>query len=343
MKFVAGVLSGGKGERFWPLSREDNPKQFLKIFGNKSLIEETFHRLNRMKEVDEIFFISNSRFEEKLKSLFPDTFLILEPVGRNTAPACAAANEYALRKYGDCILAIFPSDHYLEGENEFTETIKKAKHLAEKGFIVTIGIKPDRPETGYGYIEKGIEIDAGAYSVRKFHEKPDRETAEKYLLSGNFYWNAGMFIWHVRTFDRALKAYMPDFYQDLKNTKIPEDIGLLYERAPEISVDYAIMEKADNIAVVEGTFLWEDLGSFPSLANILTSDSYGNIIKGEMAFDECENSILISEGPIIAALGLKDMIVVSTKDVVLVIPKSEAQKVKKLREILRAKNNTELL
>ena len=343
MGFVSCVLCGGKGERFWPLSRDENPKQFLQIVGEGTLIEQTVKRLEKIPGNKEVFLISNSRFREKLDSMFPRTFKILEPIGRNTAPACAVANEYAIRKYGEIILGIFPSDHYIRENEIFIETMEEAKTLAQNGYIVTIGMKPTRPETGYGYIERGEKIGVKSYKAVKFHEKPDRETAQRYISSGKFYWNAGMFVWRTDVFDEAVKKFMPDFYKVLKEYNIPEELDKIYEEAPEISVDYAIMEKTDNIAVVEGEFFWEDLGSFPSLFNVLHSDEKGNIVLGDAVVSDCTNSLFIQRGPVIAAYGLSDVIVISTNDIVLVIPMSEAQNVKKLRAIFKERGLEKLL
>ena len=343
MSFVAGVLCVGKGERFWPLSRDENPKQFLRIAGEGTLIEQTVKRLQKVPETKEIFLISNSRFKDRLDSMFPGMFKILEPVGKNTAPACAVANEYILRKYGEIILGIFPSDHFIREDEIFIEAVEEAKGLAQKGYIVTIGMKPTRPETGYGYIERGEKIGKRSYKAIKFHEKPDRETAEKYISSGNFYWNAGMFVWRTDVFDESVKKFMPEFYKVLKESKLPEELDKIYKEAPEISVDYAVMEKADNIAVVEGEFFWEDLGSFPSLFKVLNADEKGNIILGDAVVSECRSSLFIQRGPVIAAYGLSDIIVISTDDVVLVIPMSEAQNIKKLRAILKEKGLEKLL
>ncbi|MGB9824150.1 MAG: mannose-1-phosphate guanylyltransferase [Candidatus Hydrothermia bacterium] len=342
MNFVAGILSGGKGERFWPLSRDDHPKQFLKIAGNKTLIEMTYERIRKIPDCSEIVLISNKKFEEKLKFLFPDASLILEPVGKNTAPACAVANEYVMRKYGKAVLGIFPSDHYILEDENFVEDISHGIKLAEEGYIVTVGIKPDRVETGYGYIEIGERIDERGFKALKFHEKPDPDTAKKYVESGRFFWNAGMFIWRVDIFDMALKNNLPEFYEILKSCSL-DDLSSIYEKAPSISVDYAIMEKEKNIAVVEASFSWEDLGSFPSLKKVVSQDDLGNVIHGNVAYHNCEDCVIIGDGPLVAAYGLKDIVVVSTRDVVLVIPKEEAQNVKKLREILKEKGLVHLL
>ncbi len=331
MNFVAVILCGGKGERFWPLSRDQNPKQFLKIKGEKSLMELTVERLMRVEGLEEIILISNERFMDRLEKMFPEATKIYEPVGKNTAPACAVSNEYLKRKYGDTIVGVFPSDHYIENEELFFSAIKEGKRLAKGGNIVTIGIKPTRPETGYGYIERGEPLSPKSYKVIKFHEKPDRETAEKYIKTGNFYWNAGIFLWSTTTFDEAVKSFLPEFYTILKEKDPGKDLKDIYNLAPEISVDYAIIEKAKNIAVVEGEFFWEDLGSFPSLERIWTKDESGNITIGTCVTLECKNSIFIQNGPIITGFGLDSFIVVSTPDVVLIIPKEYAQKVKDLR------------
>jgi mannose-1-phosphate guanylyltransferase len=342
MNFVAGILSGGKGERFWPLSRDDNPKQFLKIAGDKTLIEMTYERIRKIPGCSEIVIISNKKFEGKLKFIFPDASLILEPVGRNTAPACAVANEYVMRKYGNAVLGIFPSDHYIIEDENFVEDISHGIELAKEGYIVTVGIKPDRVETGYGYIEIGERVDEKAFKALKFHEKPDPDTAKKYLESGRFFWNAGMFIWRVDIFDQSLKNHLPEFYEILKASKL-DNLFSIYEKAPSISVDYAIMEKEKNIAVVEASFSWEDLGSFPSLKKVISQDNLGNVIHGNVVYHNCEDCVILVDGPLVAAYGLKDIVVVSTRDAVLVIPKEEAQNVKKLREILKEKGLDHLL
>jgi len=342
MDFVGVILAGGKGERFWPLSRESHPKQFLRIGSERTLIEETVERVKGIPHLAEVVIVSNHKFREKLEELFPKETKILEPVGKNTAPACALANEYVLRKYGDSLIGVFPSDHFIREKDFFVKDISKALKLAEDGFIVTIGIKPDRPETGYGYIEISQKISDGSYMVKRFHEKPDRETAIRYLQTGNFFWNAGMFIWKASVFDKALAENLPDFYQVLKSSPI-ENLNLIYEKAPSISVDYAIMEKVKNMAMVEASFLWEDLGSFPSLEKIYPLDEKANVGVGKVVFQECEGCIFWGEGPLVTGHGLKDLIIVSTSDVVLVIPKEYAQDVKKLREILKEKGFSSLL
>ncbi len=334
MKLVACILSGGKGERFWPLSRDSNPKQFLRITGGKMLIEETYERVKRIPDLAEVIFASNEKFGDRLRTLFPDATLILEPVPKNTAPACGVVNEYALRKYGEVIIGVFPADHYIESVDNFYEDITHGIDWAKKGHIVTLGIKPDRVETGYGHIEIGERVSHKAFKVLRFHEKPDFETAKQYLDSGRFFWNAGMFLWRTDVFDYALKKHLPEFYEILKREDI-SNLSSLYEKTPNISVDYAIMEKERNIIVVEASFKWEDLGSFPSLKKVLQTDSKGNLSLGSVVCEECANSIFIGNGPLVVVYGLNDIIVVSTEDVVLVIPVKEAQNIKKLREALK--------
>lgn len=339
MYFVGAILAGGKGERFWPLSREKNPKQFLKIVGDKELIEMSYERVAGVVREGEIIFVTTKVLEDEVKKRFPSSKVIAEPVGRNTAPACAVANRYARDKYGDCIVGVFPADHYVKEVDRFVNTLKIGIKWAEKGYFVTLGIKPTRPETGYGYIERGEELEDRVFNVVKFHEKPKREVAEKYLKSGRFYWNSGIFLWRTDIFENALKEHLPELYKLIEEHGIEgEGLYKVYENAPSISIDYGIMEKIDNMVVVETDFFWEDLGSYPALERILDKDEEGNIFLGEVVSLDSENNIAISKDGVIALLGVKDLVVVKTSDAVLVMPKEKSQDVKKILKILREKN-----
>lgn len=339
MDFIGAILSGGKGERFWPLSRGRNPKQFLKIVGDKELIEMTYERIKGVVSKGEIIFVTTKVLEDEIKKRFPFSKVIAEPVGRNTAPACAVANRYARDKYGECIVGVFPADHYVKEVDRFVNTLKIGIKWAEEGYFVTLGIKPTRPETGYGYIERGEGLEDRVFKVVKFHEKPEREIAEKYLRSGRFYWNSGIFLWRTDIFEKALKEHLPELYKLIEKHGIEgEGLYKVYEKAPSISIDYGIMEKIHNMVVVETDFFWEDLGSYPALERILDKDEEGNIFLGEVVSLESNNNIAISKDGIIALLGVKDLVVVKTSDAVLVMPKEKSQEVKKILKILKEKN-----
>lgn len=332
----ASIIAGGRGERFWPLSRARKPKQFLKIRGDKSLLELTYDRIEPIFPSGNISVITRREYAEMIRSLLPDTVVLEEPVGKNTAPACFFAAWWVERQNPEGIVVTFPSDHWIEGENEFRETLLAGVELAERDFLVTFGIKPKRPETGYGYIERGepVEVngDIKAFRVKEFKEKPTREKAEEFLRSESFYWNSGMFVWRARTLLDAFKVYAPQFFELLKEIDLEkrEDIEKFYSGVPEISIDYLIMEKAKNRAVVEATFRWEDLGSFASLASVLKADSLGNYAAGTNFVIDAKDNVLVSDRGLVAVLGVEGLAVVHTPDVTLIVPLKYAQRVKEI-------------
>ena len=325
---VPVILAGGKGERFWPLSKEGRPKQLVK-FGERTLLEEAYLRAKLLGEP--ILVLTSKEIEAKVRELLPEAEVVAEPVGKNTAPACYYAARWALREVGDATLVVMPSDHVIKDREGFARTARFAARLAEEAYLVTFGVKPTRPETGYGYIERGEPLleegELKAYRALKFHEKPKREVAEEYLRSGRFYWNSGMFVWKARVFAEAVERYAPEVARAL-----PEDLDLerFYGAAPSISVDYAVMEHAERLAVVEARFDWEDAGSFASLFRVFPADERGNVRWGEAVVIDVENSVLVAEGGVVAALGVEGLVVVHTPDVTLVLPVSEAQRVKEL-------------
>ncbi len=337
----AGVMAGGKGERLWPLSRESHPKQFLKIGRKKTLIELTVERLENLVPPENIFFITTEKLRKKFEEYFPDYHKLYEPVGKNTAAACAFVAQVVQQVAGDnAIIFMVPADHVIVDLEGFKKTVEFATDVARKGFLVTLGIIPDRPETGYGYIERdGIlqeKEDLKAFKVKKFHEKPSREKAIEYLRSGNFYWNSGMFAWRVGDIMNAFKMYMPGLYALLEKYDLTktEDILAFYGEVEETSIDYGIMEKAKNIAVVEALFDWEDVGSFSSFDRVVETDENENVIIGDAVVLGGRKNIVVSSGGLVAIYGVEDMVVIHTQDVTLVIPREEAQNVKKLlREV----------
>ncbi len=334
------VLAGGKGERLWPLSRENLPKQFLDVNG-KSLFQLTLERVRELVPVEQTIVITRKSLEklvlnhlngEKIKVIF-------ETVGKNTAPAIAIAAKWVFEKDQNGILLVLPSDHLIRDTKNFKKTIEIAIEVARLNYLVTIGISPTRPETGYGYIEvmKPLPDFEGAFVVRRFTEKPDLETAKKFVQSGRHFWNSGMFVYPVSQLLEEFKTHQPLIYQLLEEVDFsnPTTIDTFYQNVINISVDYAIMEKSRKIAMVVSQFDWEDLGSLESFRNILLEVD-ANFCRGNVVTVDSKNNILISENnSIIATYGVNNLIIVHTKDVTLVIPRDQAQNVKELLKKLR--------
>ena len=339
MRTLGVIMAGGKGERFWPLSREKHPKQFLKIKGDKELIENTFERIK--KGFDEVLIVTTRVLENKVKERFPGVKVIAEPIGKNTAPCAAISTKFA-KEHGFDIVALFPADHYIDGIEGFLDNVRVAINMAERGFISTIGIKPTRPDTGFGYIERGASLEKGVYRVLKFHEKPDRGLAESYLESGRFYWNAGMFFWRVDIFFSELEKHAPDIFQPIDRYDLG-DIETIYMEVPSISIDYALLEKTDKTVVVESKFFWEDLGSYLALERVIDKDENENIIIGDAALLDANGNIVVAQDGIVAALGVENIVIVHTKDVTLVLPKERSQEVKRIVKLLREQNKEQYL
>lgn len=331
MKLYAAVLCGGKGERFWPRSRMSNPKQFIPMVGRNSLTQETSTRIKPLCPVSRQLFVTPARFapivREQLK-VKPDN-LILEPVGRNTAPAIALAAAYLHHRAPDATMVVLPADHLIENRSEFLKCVSLAVELAQQGLLLTFGIPPGRPDTGYGYVQLGNRIasrgEVAAHRVLGFREKPDVLTAQQYLRQGSYVWNSGMFVWRADNFLRAVQRYMPEFYAGLERfgktigrRTEPQALKRLYARAPAISVDYAIMEKATNIAAVRATFDWDDVGSWPALARHTRPDEAGNVVRGLAVLKGCSGCVVDSDAGLLALLGTKDLVVVRSGDGLLV-------------------------
>ncbi len=341
MKTYSIILAGGKGERFWPISRRKKPKQILNIFTGKPLVLEAYERA---KKFGEVIVITSKEIEGVLKEILPDDArIIAEPVGKNTAPAIYWIARMEHIKDED-ILFVSPSDHIIGNIPTFVEAVKRGINYASKGYLMVFGIKPTRPESGYGYIEAGEKLDENVYRVEKFYEKPSVKKAEEFIRKGNFFWNSGMFVFSKKTILKAFEKYAPDIVKAYESSNNMEDF---YHSVIDISIDYAIMEKADNIAVVKADFYWEDAGTYTALERIYNPDETGNYTfkgdKGNIVTKKAKGNIIYAEDGIVAAYGVKDMIIVHTKDATLVIPKKHAQKVKELVEELKKKHLTEYL
>ena len=340
------ILAGGSGSRLWPLSRDEYPKQLLSFDESESLLQKTFRRLKAFSKPSEIVTITNIKHYQnirlQLNKIDKDNIVLGEPLGKNTAPAIASALEY-FKQTGttDDIVLIVPSDHLIKNIDGFNKTVEKGKVLAEQGYIVTFGIKPSYPETGYGYIKINGKLSDG-YKVEKFVEKPDSETAKKYLESGEYYWNGGIFMGKISTFLSEIQKYASDIYKRLPELDFSNDLVikyLAYDKMPSISIDYAVMEKSDKIALVELLSDWNDLGSWQSLYNVKEKDSNGNVLTGKVVVDKVKNSFIYSQKEIVAVSGLEDIILVETEDAIMACKKTESQNVKRLYEKLKAQSS----
>lgn len=359
MHVTAVIMAGGKGERFWPKSRTNLPKQFLNISGNKSMLQMTIVRLERLIDIADIYIVTNELYAELISAQIPHlppNNIIIEPIGRNTAPCVGVASLLIEQKYDDSMMIVLPSDHIIKDEDGFEQIIKSSLAVCDKGDnLVTLGIGPTYPETGYGYIESAGEIERvnglEVHRVSRFVEKPDAVTAQKYLDAGNFYWNSGIFVWRTSVIRGLIREYMPDLHDVLETIQagsqmrgIHEVIRSEFYKMPDQSIDYGIMEKAPNIYVIPCVFGWDDVGSWTSLERINDLDENGNVIRGNILNLHTKRCIIESNnGKLIATLGVEDLIIVDTEDVTLICAKDKAQEVKSLLKELRAQKREQYL
>ncbi len=339
------IMAGGVGSRFWPASREERPKQFLDILGvGKSLIRLTFERFLKLCPVEHIFIVTNKRYAGLVKEHLPelgDNQILMEPSRNNTAP-CIAYTAFKLQALDpQANLVVAPSDHIILKEEAFIDTLQRGlAFTAQRDALLTLGIQPTRPDTGYGYIEVGQEASGdGPQKVDAFREKPDRATAEEYLAQGNYYWNAGIFVWRVESLLRAFERQAGEIYRilgegaDHYNTAGEQAfIDRVYPTTPSISVDYAIMEKADNVYTIPSDFGWSDLGTWASLYAESPKNEAGNVLQGNRIHTvDTKGSLLRAPGDkLLVVGGLEDYIIVDEGDVLLIWPKSREQEVKRV-------------
>jgi len=352
-KIVSFVMSGGVGSRLWPLSREDNPKQFHDLAGQGSMLAKTLRRLAaRPAGATPVYLIASEKHSRRVHADLGAIDVagggaIFEPLGRNTATAVAIATLQTLEAHGDALMLVVPSDHEISTETQFWQTVEEGVPAALERRIVVFGIKPTQPETGYGYIE--VASGGAVRDVSRFVEKPDLATAERYVASGDFYWNTGIFLFRAGAMRDAFRKLRPDIWDtaeaafaaatsDLSGRYMPPD---LYEAIPSESIDYAVMEKASGIAMVPAGFRWSDLGSWQSLLDVSPADENGNVILGDVVAIDCENSYLRSDGSLLSAIGLKNVAIVSTPDATFVAPVSHSQNVKKIVEQLEKSGRLE--
>ncbi|QIA08011.1 mannose-1-phosphate guanylyltransferase [Draconibacterium halophilum] len=352
------IMAGGSGTRFWPSSKTVKPKQYLNIFGDKSLLQDTIERFATFTKKENIYIVSSAtqaKILEEQTPMLPKENLIYEPIGRNTLPCIGLAAMYAERENQDGVMVVSPSDHLIKNNALFEDTVLAAAKIAnERDGIVTLGITPTYPATGYGYVKTAEDITGDEkikqFKVERFVEKPDEATATNYLKQGGFYWNSGLFVFKVSVFLKAVEQFAPDLYADLRkiqadlgNPGYPETLDTIYRAVESISVDYGIMEHAKNIYLVEGNFDWNDLGSWESVYQTDEKDENGNAGKGEAIFLDSNNSYVSTDDGLVAVVGLDDVIVVRDGNTTLVCKRDNAEDIKKIVEQLKAKNKSEYL
>ncbi len=328
----AVIMAGGRGERFWPAGRKNKPKQLLPLIGEHTMIEETVQRLFPLIAPERVLVITNVAYVERIRDLLPIPAenVIGEPVGRDTAPCVALAAALVARCDSEATMILLPADHVIRPAKIFQETLLAAAEQAQSGALVTLGITPTFPATGYGYIQAGEDVSPGFKQVVAFKEKPDAATAEKFFLDGNFKWNSGMFIWRVDAIIREFHKYVPALAEKLDAWRNGADYTQDFAECEKISIDYAIMEKAENVLVGEAPFYWNDLGSWSSLRTVLPLDDSGNAIRGEAITLDAANNVLITDDCLLGVIGLNDIAVVKSGNGLLVCSLSKEQDVKKL-------------
>jgi len=356
------IMAGGSGTRFWPLSRHLFPKQLLRIGGEQTLIQQTMQRVAGCAKPSHVLISTNGAQAELIKGQLADwkddlkDNYVLEPEGRNTAPAIALAAVEILARDPEALMLVVPADHVVTGQRDFEAAVKLASQLASDGYLVTFGIEPIRPETGYGYIKPNSNVVLGkqgklrGYRVQKFVEKPNAAKAAQYLKAGHYFWNSGMFVWRAATILEEIRRYQPgvaktmDWIRELKTVGAARQaIDDAYRAVPSVSIDNGVMEQSSKSAVVPVSFTWSDVGSWGSLDEVAAKNKSGNVMTGRVVDIESANSIVYADRRVVATIGLRDMVVVDTPDATLVCPKSRAQDVKKIVDILKQQQAPEHL
>jgi mannose-1-phosphate guanylyltransferase len=347
------IMAGGRGERFWPLSRTNRPKHLLPVVGHEAMLRQTLDRIGNLVPKDRIMIITNREQESAIRELCPDLDagnIVAEPIGRDTAAAVALAALVVRRKNPDATFAMLPADHVIHDQCGFRDCLADAFRIAESSAIlITVGVSPTHAATGYGYIERGEALpgweDAGAYVVRRFVEKPDQQRAESYLKQGTFYWNAGMFVWQVKAIEASLKTHCGQLFAAMgvlsglldSGRSMEDALDSVYPDLPRISIDFAVMEKAAEVATLSARFDWDDVGEWPAVARHCEADAAGNALVGHALVRDGKGNLVFNDGArVTALLGVEDLIVVHTADATLVCHKSRAQEIKAIVKALEA-------
>jgi mannose-1-phosphate guanylyltransferase len=347
-------MAGGSGTRFWPLSRARLPKQFLALATKRPLITETLARVEGVAAAKDCLVVcgaAHAKLVQKALPKLPKRNILVEPVARNTAPAIALATAHVARRSPEGVVVVVPSDQHVAHVSAFQASLAQAVDVARTGSIVTLGIRPTRPETGYGYIRVGEALWGTARRVAAFVEKPDRPTAERYLVSGEYLWNAGLFVFRADVMLAALAKHLPELSARLDviraalgTKKEKAVVAREFPKLPSISIDYGVAEKAENIAVVPSDCGWSDVGSFNALPEVRPTDANGNVTEGKLPLViDSEGCVVWGKERPLAVVGMRDVVVVDSGDAVLVLPKEKSQDVRKVVEALKAKKLTRLL
>ena len=359
MKITAVIMAGGRGERFWPKSRMDCPKQFLAFAGHeKTMLQQAAGRLEPLVDPQDIYVVANQDYRGLINSQLPhipEENILAEPLAKNTAPCIGLAAAVIQKKYGDAVMLVLPADHLIADIDQFAKTLKQAAQLAaESGNLMTVGITPTCPETGYGYIQCGpLQPAPGplpVYKVGRFVEKPDYETAKAYLTSGDYLWNSGIFIWKASAILLQMQQLLPRLYEGLQQIQsafaTPDYQAVLkrcYDRIEPVSIDYGILEHTADIFTIPGSFGWDDAGSWLVLERISKPDDRGNVLLGDVTAIASKNLIVMGDKRLIATVGVNDLIVVDTDDALLICHKNSSQDIKKVLENLKVAGRTSLL
>lgn len=344
------ILAGGSGSRLWPLSRELYPKQLLNLNSDKSLLQTTFERLRYFMPPENIVSITNikhtSNVKLQLEHISDKINILSEPLSKNTAPAIALATKFIQQKNikteKDPVILVVPSDHLIENNQKFYETVKKGEELAKKGYIVTFGIEPNYPETGYGYINILKESILDGFKVKEFVEKPDEKTAQKYIDAKTYFWNSGIFMFKASTMIEQIKTLAPEISKVMEDFDFSNNDKIeynLFDKMPSISIDYAIMEKSNKIALVKLESDWNDLGSWQSIYDVSKKDEHNNVMIGHVLDENSKNSFVYASSKLVATIGLEDIVLIETEDAILACKKDNTQDVKKIFDTLKKQND----